>query len=120
VWGIREPGRPWAAAAGGAVLAFSSFFTYAGAFIAGFALLYAFFECKPRDAMRSLIYAGIGGLVAVIVMRVALGYDVLASYKTSFHLVPDETDRSYVYWLIGNPAVWLTFAGLPVAALSLW
>jgi hypothetical protein len=120
VWGIKDATRPWAAIGGGAALAFSSFLTYAGAFVVGFGALYAFFARPRREAVKVLALAAAGGIAALALMRVALGYDVVASYKASFHAVPDETDRSYLYWLVGNPAVWLTFAGLPVAALSMW
>lgn len=118
-WGLGPGGRPWAAFGGGLALGLASILTYAVGFVAVFAVLYTLATRPFREAIRALAAAGAGGIAALAALRVALGFDLLASYRASFAVLPDETDRSYLYWLVGNVAVWLTFAGLPIAALSL-
>jgi hypothetical protein len=118
VWGISRNGRPIVAFLGGLALALSSIMTYAVLFVAAFAVLYAFFARPPKSAIRVLVYAGIGGVLGLVILRIGLGYDFLASYRASYAVVP-HTKRSYLYWIFGNPAVWLTFAGVPIAAYAL-
>jgi hypothetical protein len=100
------------------VLGLSSIMTYAVLFVGAFALIYAFFARPWKEAIRSLAYVAIGGILALFVLRVALGYDFIASYRASLAVIP-HPKRSYLYWIFGNPAVWLTFAGLPIAAFAL-
>lgn len=118
-WGLGPGGRPWAAFGGGLALGLASILTYAVGFIVVFAVLYALASRPLRDAVRSLAAAAVGGLAALVVLRAALGFDLVASYRASYALLPDDSDRSYAYWLFGNVGVWLTYAGLPIAALSL-
>ncbi len=118
IWGLAPDGRLMVAFVGGAAAGFASFMTYAIAFILVFAVLYALFTRGIRGSIAPLAVAGLGLLVALLLLRLVLGYDVVASYRVSYSLVANENDRSYIYWIFGNPAVWLTFAGLPIAALS--
>ncbi len=108
----------WAMAAG--VLAgLMTYMTYGVAFVAAGAAVYAFTRSPARQAIRLLALAAVGGLAALVLMRLVLGFDLLASFRASYQILADESDRSYLYWVVGNPAVWLTFAGLPIAALGM-
>src|SRR6185295_431774 len=115
-----RPERRWLAVAGGVAAAAATFLTYAVGFVAGFAVIYAFMVLPRQRALRMVALAGIGAVAMLLLMKVVLGYDVLASYRASYDAVPNENDRSYWYWLFGNVAVWLTFAGVSIAGLSTW
>lgn len=115
--------------AGGFLLGLAAFLTYAIVFIAAFTVLLAFMRRPWRAAVRLLLVAAAGGIAALAVLRVAAGYDLLASFRATHDglvqflvlnpRTPGFDARPYAYWLFGNPAAWLTFAGLPVAALAL-
>jgi hypothetical protein len=66
-----------------------------------------------------LLLALAGGLAGLGALWLAFDFNVFASYVASLTHIPEVPLRSYPYWIFGNPAVWLTFAGLPIAALSL-
>lgn len=120
VLGIHRPERPWIAIAGGVAAAAVTFFTYAVGFIAGFAVIYAFLTL-PRDrALRTIALVGAAAVAMLILMRGAIGFDPVSSYRASFRALPDDNARNYWYWLFGNIAVWLTFAGVSIAGLSSW
>jgi methylthioxylose transferase len=115
-----EPGRPrWLIFLAGAAAGLATIMTYAAGFILVFAVLYALMTRGFRRSLAPLGLAAGGVVAALLAMRVALGFDLWASYHASYALVPNENDRSYLYWIFGNPAVWLTFAGLPIAAFAL-
>ncbi|MFY9587688.1 MAG: glycosyltransferase family 39 protein, partial [Actinomycetota bacterium] len=118
VWGFAADGRLRYAVLGGAALALSSFFTYGFLWIIVFAGIYALLTRGIRGCMKPLAAAGAGFVGGVLLLRVGLGYDLVAAYRASYELVPQLSKRSAVYWFFGDPAVWLTFAGLPIAALS--
>jgi hypothetical protein len=118
LWGLSKNGRPLVAFLGGLALGLSSIMTYAVLFVGAFALIYAFFARPWKEAIRALAYFALGGIVALLVLRLAFGYDFIASYRASLFVVP-HTKRSFLYWIFGNPAAWLTFAGLPIAAFAL-
>ena len=117
VWGLGKQGKPWIAFIGGVAMSLVSLFTYAVFFIAAFAVIYAFMTDAWRKALRCLALVGVGGILGLALLRVTVGYDLLACFRASYSIVP-RTDRSFWYWVFGNPAVWLTFAGLPIAALG--
>jgi hypothetical protein len=120
VWGLGTEGRPRVAFLGGLVLGLISVMTYAVSFIATFAVLWAFLNRRPwKETVRLLFFAFVGGLVAIALLWVAFDFNLFASYRASLHHIPKVPLRSYPYWIFGNPAVWLTFAGLPIAALSI-
>lgn len=102
----------------GAVTGFVTFMTYGVLFVTAGAAIYAFVSTPRARALRSLVAAAAGGLGALLILRLALGFDLLGSFNASYGILADESARSYVYWIFGNPAVWLTFAGLPIAALA--
>lgn len=117
VWAIRRGGWLLPVAAGAAAAA-GSFFTYAAGFVVAAMVVYGFATRPPRKAFRILAIAGASTLATLGVMRLGMGFDLLASYRASYTDVP-VTVRSYPYWVFGNPMVWLTFAGLPIAALAM-
>jgi len=121
VWGVSKNGRPVVGFLGGLALGLSSIMTYAVLFVALFTFVYAFFA-RPwkewKGAVRALVWVALGGILALLILRLALGYDFVASYRASLAVIP-RTKRSYPYWIFGNPATWLTFAGLPIAAFGL-
>jgi hypothetical protein len=110
----------WWAAAAGAVLGFGTFLTYATVFV-GLAAAIAVVVQRVgiRATVRIFASAAAGGLAALAVLRVGLGFDLLASYRT----VP-SADRPYdAYWILGSPAAWLIYAGLVLAGIgvaALW
>ena len=120
VWGLGKGGRPRLAFLGGLVLGLVSVMTYAVSFIASFAVLWALMNRRPwKETVRLLLYAFIGGLVAIGLLWAVLDFNLFASYRASLQHIPKVPLRSYPYWIFGNPAVWLTFAALPIAALSI-
>lgn len=130
LWGgVSGSGDGRLAFAGGVVLGLASFLTFAVVFIAAFAILLALMSRPLREAVRTLALAAAGGVAALVLLRVVFGYDLFGFYHAS-HLalraLPARwptyyalTKRSYVYWLAGAPAAWLTFAGVSVAGLAL-
>jgi hypothetical protein len=120
VAGLARDGRGGTAFAGGLVLGLVSVMTYAVSFIASFAVIWALVIRRPwRQTVRLLLYALAGGLLAIVLLRLVLDFNLIASYRASLEHIPKVPKRSYPYWIFGNPVVWLTFAGLPIAALSL-
>ncbi|MGH2785343.1 MAG: glycosyltransferase family 39 protein [Actinomycetota bacterium] len=131
---LRGAGDPRWAAAAGAVLGGTMFFTYSAAIVGAFLGLYAILT-KPRaTVVRVLGGATAGGLGALALLYVALGFDPFATstgtrrFNAALGPCPDPPPpgtgpctlpRSYRYWLAGAPAGWLTLAGVPLAALSL-
>ena len=117
-WGLTKKDSHWAIMlAGGLLLGFTSFFSYQITFIAGFAVLYAFFARPWREAVKLLAIAGVGGLLALGILRLAIGFNFLACFNAARHVAP-RLKRVHSYWLFGDPAAWLIFAGLPIAALG--
>jgi methylthioxylose transferase len=119
VWGIAPERRLWFAFLGGAGLAVTSFMTYGFLWILAFAGLYALITRGIRGCIAPLAAMAGGFLFGLAVLRAGLGYDLVATYRASYELVPQLSMRSAIYWLFGDPAVWLTFAGLPLAAFML-
>ena len=118
VWALASDGKLTVAFVAGVAAGLASIMTYAVSFILVFAVLYALMTLGLKRSIVPLGVAGAGAIAALIVLRVGLGYDLIASYRESYKLVP-VTMRSHWYWVFGNPAVWLTFAGLPMAAFGL-
>lgn len=120
VAGLARGGRAPVAFAGGLVLGLVAVMTYAVSFIASFAVIWALLIKRPRkEAVRLLLFALAGGLLAILLLKVVLDFNLIASYRASLQHIPKVPLRSYPYWIFGNPAVWLTFAGIPIAALSI-
>jgi hypothetical protein len=103
--------------AGGLLLGFTSFFSYQVTFVAAFAVLYAFFARPWKDAVRLLVIAGVGGLVALAILRVAVGFNFYTDFNAARAVAP-KLKRVHLYWFFGDPAAWLIFAGLPIAAFG--
>lgn len=114
---------------GGALLGLAAFLTYAVVFVAAFVVFLVFLRRPWRAALRVLVFAAIGGVAGLAFLRVVAGYDVFEAYRASHQALhgfmelhpktPPLGARPYLYWLFGNPAAWLTFAGLPIAALAI-
>jgi Dolichyl-phosphate-mannose-protein mannosyltransferase len=107
---------PLLTAGAGVVLGLGTFLTYATAFLALAAVLAVVIETRSvRQTARLLGAAALGGIVALLVLRLALGFDVLASYRA----MAKSSGQYFPYWIAGSPAAWLMWAGLPLAALGL-
>lgn len=105
----------WGIAAG-AVLGLGTFFTFATVFVglaAAIAVLLQRIGLKPT--VRVLGGAAIGGLAMLAVLRIGLSWDLLADYNS----VPDVPRGFEPYWVVGSPAAWLIYAGVPVAGLGI-
>jgi Dolichyl-phosphate-mannose-protein mannosyltransferase len=105
----------WGIAAG-AVLGLATFFTFATVFIglaAAIAILIQ--RVGVRATARVLGGAAIGGLAVLALLRLGLGWDLLADYMA----LPGAV-RSYdPYWIVGSQAAWLIFAGVPLAGIGI-
>jgi asparagine N-glycosylation enzyme membrane subunit Stt3 len=112
---IRRRSAAWAAGAG-AVLAGTTYLTYATVFVVLAVTLAVLVQVRrPLPVLRMLGAAGAAGLLTLGLLRVGLDYDLLASY----HAVPSASRPYDPYWIAGSPAAWLVFAGLPLAALGI-
>jgi hypothetical protein len=119
VWGLTKKDSHWGVMlAGGFLLGLTSFFSYQVTFIATFAVLYSFFVRPWKDAARLLVLAGIGGVVALGILWVVFRFDFYADFNVARAVAP-RLIRTKWYWAVGDPAVWLIYVGLPIAALSL-
>jgi hypothetical protein len=117
--GFERNAPPWGALLAGAAIGLLSFFTYAVSFLTLFGVLYAARQGEARMVLRRLGAAALGGVAALAVLRLALGFDLWASYRAGYEvLLGFPGRRLYWYWLFGSVAAWLTFAGLPIAALG--
>lgn len=96
----------------GVVLGIGTFFTYATVFVA---LAAALAILVQRAGVRVLAAAALGGLAVLVALRIGLGWDLLADYAT----VPDVARPYDAYWILGSPAAWLIYAGLPLAGLGI-
>ena len=65
-----------------------------------------------------LVIAGAGGLLALAILRIGLGFNFYTSFTAGRHVAP-RLKRVHLYWFFGDPIVWLIFAGLPIAAFAL-
>jgi hypothetical protein len=103
-------------AAAGAVAGFCTFLTYATAFLVMAAVVAVVVETRSvRQSLRLLGAAAVGGIVVLLVLRLALGFDLLACYQA----MARSSGKFFPYWMAGHPASVLLWAGLPAAALGL-
>jgi hypothetical protein len=103
-------------AAAGVVAGFAAFLTYATAFLVMAAAVAVVVETRSlRQTLRLLAAAAAGGFAVLVVLRLALGYDLLACYRA----MARSGGHFYPYWMAGHPASMLLWAGLPLAALGL-
>jgi hypothetical protein len=113
--GARRRSLPLTVAAG-AVAGLATFLTYATLFLVMAAVCAIVVEARNlRQALRLLAAAAVGGLTALAVLRVTLGFDLLACYQA----MTRSQGPFYPYWMAGHPASMLLWAGLPLAALGL-
>ena len=109
--------RSWrVAAAAGAVLGLATLMTLATSFIVFAATVALVVQTGWRTALRSLAAAAAGGAAVLALAWLVLGLDILASYQQS----PKIGHPYQWYWLLGSPAAWLIYAGLPLAALGIY
>lgn len=108
------------AAVAGVAVGLAAFLTYAVSFLAMFGALYAFRNHAWRRALRLLLITAAGGLGGLAFWRLAIGFDLFAAYRAGYaQLDRFPSSRLQLYWIFGNVATWLLFAGLPIAALGL-
>ena len=131
---FRDDGSTAHAVAAGSVLGAAMLLTFSTGIVAAFLGLYAILTRPRGTALRALLGAAAGGLVALAVLRVAIGFDPVAASSATRQLfaglppcppVPGpgtglcHLQRPYLYWLAGAPAAWLTFAGVALTGLGL-
>jgi hypothetical protein len=109
------------AGVGGFVLGLSTFLTFATGLIVVFLVILVTRRRPFRDAARVLGAASVGGIIALIFLRVAFHYDLLSAYRGSKHILLSAgyLHRPYLYWLIAAPVAWLSMAGLPIAGMGI-
>ena len=104
------------AGAGGAVLGFATFLTYATAFLALATAIAVVAETRSlRQSAKLLGSAAVGGAAVLVVLWATLGFNLFASYQA----LTRSGAAFYRYWVVGQPAAWLIWAGLPLAALGM-
>jgi hypothetical protein len=104
-----------AACIAGVVLGIGTLMTYATVFVAVAATVAVVVQTPARSALRLLGAAAAGGTATLVLARLVLGFDLLASYRAK-----PEVGRPFdPYWLFAHPAAWLIWCGLPLAALGL-
>jgi hypothetical protein len=118
IYGITRGGNVWLAFAGGVAAGLAAFMTYAVIFVVIATVIAALLSLPVKRALTVLAYAAVGGVVAVALLRVAIGWDLIASYRQLRQATGGE-GRSYAYWVFGNLAAWLSFTGIPIVALAL-
>ncbi len=107
----------WWAASAGVVLGVTTLMTFATVFIAVAATVnYLVQPYDRRQSLAKLAAAAAGGLAALALATVGLGFDLIGSYAA----VPEGGGSYQVYWIIGGLGAWLIFAGLPIAAFGTW
>ncbi|HEY7175847.1 MAG TPA: glycosyltransferase family 39 protein [Micromonosporaceae bacterium] len=115
VIGMQRRSMLWTAA-GGVVLGFATFLTYATTFVALAVAITIVLETRSvRQSARLLVAALVGGVAALALLRLVLGFDVLATYRA----MARSNGHDYLYWIAGHPGSVLIWAGLPIAALGL-
>jgi len=103
-------------AAGGVVLGLATFMTYATVFLGLATAVAVVLETRSlRQSAKLLGAAVVGGVAVLLVLRLALGFDVFASYRA----MTRSGSHFYPYWMAGQPAALLIMAGLPLAALGI-
>lgn len=115
---IYRTSLSWSIAAGVA-LGFSMFFTYATVFVglaAAVAVVAAvvFQRVGVRPAAKTLGGVAIGGVAMLGALRLALGWNLFAEFAT----VPTVSWPYDPYWILGSPAAFLIYAGLPLAGIG--
>ena len=106
-----ERDDPRLGAVAGLACAGALFLTYAVVFVAVFGVLYG-----ARKSPRVLGAAAGAGLAGIALLRVAAGWDLVASYRAV--PLPVRPHRRYAYWLAGTTAGFLTGAGVVTAAVA--
>ncbi|NES31035.1 hypothetical protein GCE86_03955 [Micromonospora terminaliae] len=105
------------AAVAGAVLGVGTLLTFATSFIVLATAVALVIQVGWRTAVRLLAAAAGGGVAVLLLAWLTLGFDILASYQVS----PSSSSNNYRwYWLLGNPAALLMYAGVPLAALGVY
>lgn len=116
-WAVRRRSVRLAAATGFAV-GLTSFFTYAISFVALFCALYGVVVLR-RELVRLLplaYTAALFGALALLTLRVSIGYDVFASYDSVS--APPGVRETVFGWLAADPLGWATGAGSVIFALA--
>ncbi|MEV1143977.1 glycosyltransferase family 39 protein [Micromonospora sp. NPDC049799] len=113
VLAVHRRSAPIAAAAG-AVLGVGTLMTFATSFVVIAAVVAVLVQCGWRTGGRLLAAAAGGGVAVLALAWLVLGMNVFASYLVS----PRVSGYSTTYWMVGSPAAWLMYAGLPLAALG--
>ncbi|MCU1426915.1 MAG: hypothetical protein JWL83_915 [Actinomycetia bacterium] len=106
------------AALAGFALGMTSFVTYAAALIVvACGITTILWTRDPKAILRALLPAAAGGLFALVLLRVTVGFDLFASNSTVSRMA--YSPRPLSYWAFGTPAVFLIFAGFATAGLAL-
>jgi hypothetical protein len=113
--------RPAARAAGCAVVAIASFFSWVLLAIPVWAVLYALRRDGPRAAAR-LAAGALGAIVAfTLILALVWGYDPVSILRAlgPVYAHGQAAKRPYAFWLFGSPAAWLAMLGVPIAWAAL-
>ncbi|MEE6257387.1 ArnT family glycosyltransferase [Plantactinospora sonchi] len=104
----------WALAAG-AMLGLTTYLTYATVFVTLAATVTVLWQVSGvRRVVRLLGAAAAGGVLVLAVAWALLNFDLWAAYRS----VPQTHTPYDPYWIVGSPAAFLIFAGVPLAALG--
>lgn len=108
----------WLAGVAGFAIGLASFVTYAAVFIAMAGAVATLVLTRNLRAVVTLLgSAAVGGLLALALLYVACGFDLLASNATVSRVATQP--RPMWYWAWGGPAAFLICAGVMLAGLGL-
>ncbi len=113
--------RPGARAAGCAVVAIASFFSWVLLAIPVWAVL----TVLRRDGLRAAALCAAQALAAILALTLILaavwGYDPVAILRAVGRIYGQgaAVHRPYAFWVFGSPAAWLAMLGAPIAWLAL-
>jgi len=126
---VRAPRSDAWAVGGGLLTAVALLFTFAALALAPVALGFGLLAWKGRLAsgravpagplVRRAVVALAAAVAGLLLLRVALGVDLLAVFRATLHAHVDDPSRgrSYWYWLIGDVGAFLIAVGVAVTAL---
>ncbi len=115
-WLLLHPRAAVAATAGAAALALGSTFSYALLAIGAWAAIVRLVRHGLRDAV---VVAGACGVALVVLWTAAYaatGFALVDTIRITADVYANSVarDRPYLFWLVGSPAAFLAFLGLPI------
>jgi hypothetical protein len=107
-------------AAGCALAAFASFFSWVLLAIPAWAAIVVLKRQGVRPALKLASASGAAIVALNAGMAVAFGYDPIATLTATASIYGrTSAARPYVYWILGSPVAWAVMLGLPTARVAI-